>query len=1441
MLQFEEFDLKTGKILYNYNPNNDLEPGIKSVENCYLERWLKNHQIQPRGLYVATFYNGVGDRDRLRREESGKFLIVTNGKLGYFTDRATADLIAKGDPNRNIQPIYALGKRSAHNAVAYGSLVVSDGVAQTQTQLGSSILIVDDENRSIGSQPLLLRNGQQVDERELERLYDKMGDGTMLTSSKTMRDLLLDQEVKKAIESGFGQRSDLDGDSTAELTEQLLKEYNTVGRISNNLVETEIAQQIEREIDKIANNSVLQFRAATPDLPGIAKGTVASSYWCDRFGVDAIVSSNDIKGDDGRLKQPGIIKLDSYLWVNRKLKAEYGDQSVGFQVKGTIPEATLNEFNPIMAAKAVALADVAVDNWQVAANFVSREDRRRERPFISDSIESDSNELKIGENQEDQEERNNRDSLYQILKADKYGQLTQLPNISRQLQKSLRQERLDVATRGIVIPAAIAQHHSQLELWEVCNRDLPHGAIVAYYRSPFPNVGAAAIAINNLEAIKDADPEAFNKRGVVYLNPWTAKNIAITDFDGDRNAFFVGYLANDDLPQQLRDRLSALPQLSGGERYEAGRSVLAEIIVQPNLAKGTYPLAVKEFTEANAPDRKPLPISKAKKADHAWSENEPLTAAIFRAWETTANNPVGKVANQLSILQSLAAETIYIEPARKVALFNQIATAYKDIPKVAILTDKYLDNQGLPPMKLAETIDEVVAANRQIKKLPLDEQLVFAEQNLNKVNNLIKNYCDSAIAKNLQAAVDINKSSNGIDENIYAFGKKIAYKTHQLRQNVKKPNIYFPLSLPTNTQEPIGWAVETANKIYNRGFEISTGKKLQELQLNDFNNRFYGLLPKVDLDPDSQSLINQSINEYKNCIDRIKVVEQSNIDRLRENQQPTLEITSNSGKNLTIQRLCDADPKGISPVWDLKDGQIDSTILIARSQKQSREQYSAYLDAVNGKKLIGYVTPESAKDNQLDRHNLEEIEGKKRVTIDKATIEFHPPYAISDNNERLFASANQVIARFSAAIPNESRAEYGAATWQINMGFASKVFPDLITSALEQVRPIVLNRVTATALDLVDGGNVAIRFERDLKVTVIALDGSTQELGFASEKNSPLITPGTVVSARIYQPLTKEIKIFTELGEFAVNPVSSLEAKPISELKGNFSFERIGKDIKVDYIDPSGKQMALGVLGQQLVNKESKPKLSSGVNVLSGTMLRGKNSRILKIDVQELIVHQPLARIDRGELVPLPPDFVSKHPETRSGATTTKQQKSQPQEIEPLERYNPTASELRQMYSTLEASGDKVGVSEVKKLGVKLNELYPNGNRATGEFSHPDVSIDRKFMENRHGMSVATNGTKNSLEQYSVAVQYNPTAGELRKAYSIKKAAGEQTALARIVELGSALNAAYANGNLAAGEFSHPDIYIDLEEKAKLLDYPIVKPTITITPKTEIELDFDGR
>ncbi|MEO1636545.1 MAG: hypothetical protein AAFS04_15855, partial [Cyanobacteria bacterium J06631_9] len=561
--------------------------------------WLRANGLEAQ-FSVAKFYESVNDSDHLRLEAEGKVLVFSSGSDGYFTDPTTAQLMMQG--NETVAPIYADDRNSPHNAVAYGGLIASDGVAST-TIPSARILVIDDEHRTHGSTQLQDSNGRVVSAQQLESLYDKMGDGTMLVSEDTMRALQTVEEHEQ-IASRAAEKSGVSGDISS-LAQELSQADEAIS----------IAEHQEKAL---ARRSAVQFRAASPDLPGIAKGTMASSRWCDRLGVDAIISSNDIKGDDGRLSAPGVKEVSDF-WVNRKSTGQYGQQSVGPQVKYTIPEATRLEINPKVEAQAEELAQVTGDFTALSQRYVEQKERERSRPYRD--LEDDSVQAA------------RPDWLYDTLSADKYGQLTGQAKVVDGLSRYVRGEWVRLATNGTSVPSAMAQHHSQLKPWEVCNKDLPHGAIVAYYRSPFPNVGAAAIAINNTDIIREKDREAFSKNGVAYLPPWTAKNVAITDFDGDMNGFFVGYQANvQDLPQQIRDELASVKSLPPEQQYESGRVLFERMIHQleqgeeNRLAPDEYPVAVKEFTERNAPEVRPPEIIKQKKEKHPWQEEESHSA-----------------------------------------------------------------------------------------------------------------------------------------------------------------------------------------------------------------------------------------------------------------------------------------------------------------------------------------------------------------------------------------------------------------------------------------------------------------------------------------------------------------------------------------------------------------------------------------------------------------------------------------------------------------------------------------------------------------------------------------------------------------------------------------------------------------------------------------------
>lgn len=535
-------------------------------------------------------------------EADGKVLVFSNGRTGYFTDLETAHLLTQGDSEQEIQPIHTSDHNIAHNAVAYGSLIVSDGMSSTVINSvtkgrNAQILVIDDETRSYRRADLQDRNGCSIPVEDLNKLCNKMGDGTMLVATSVMKALLTEAEIERAIVNAL-EKAGIQADVA-----ELISIYQREGTLKSSPIPVEFSEAINKRLNYVTHTTVTQFRAATPDLPGMAKGTMATSRWCERLGVDVILSKNDIKGDDGTLSKPGIKEANQF-WINRKSDGKYSEQVVGPQVKGCIPEATLAEFNPRLLGQIEALAEVAVDPKRLGQYYLDQKDKQRKA---------------LAAGGHDQDDR--PDWLYDVLEADSFGQLDQFSKINYELDRYLHVERVDLAVGGIYVPSAMAQHHDQLMPWEVCNKDLPHGAIVAYYRSPFPNVGAAAIAINNIEILEQNDLEAFLKEGVAYLNPWTAKHIAITDFDKDANGHFVGYLPTvKDLPSRIRAELATVSEQPSAEQYEAGRALFEQLIayiqMEPDQALirfGDFPVAVAEIIDRNAPERKPPEVAKQQK------------------------------------------------------------------------------------------------------------------------------------------------------------------------------------------------------------------------------------------------------------------------------------------------------------------------------------------------------------------------------------------------------------------------------------------------------------------------------------------------------------------------------------------------------------------------------------------------------------------------------------------------------------------------------------------------------------------------------------------------------------------------------------------------------------------------------------------------------------
>lgn len=1110
MLEIQRFDVRTGLPLFDHAALDERVPQIKTAEHCYLEQWLGDREAN---LYVARFYDGVQPEDRERLEAQGKHLVWTNGKDGYFTDRETAELLRAGDPSRGIAPLYAADQHSAHNLVAYGSLVASDGMASTVVP-EARILVIDDAQRNPGDAPVVDAQGQPLSQDRLDRLLDKMGDGTMLVSSKLMQHLIQEDE-RDAITAAVFKKAGIEATDVSTLAQEVEALPSA-------------SEEIERRLESLAHRTVTQFRAATPDYPGMMKGTLGSSRWCEVLGVDAIVSTNDIKGDDGRLSSPGLHTVKDF-WVNRKSDAAYGLQAVGPQVKGCIPDATLHEFNPRMEAQAQELASVASDPQKLLALYVKKKEAQHGRTPTDEHGDGDGALTSKPQS----------DWLYQIATSDRYAQLTRNSKVNRELARFLKGEWKDSALHGIHIPSAMAQHHAALEPWEVCNKDLPHGAIVAYYRSPFPNVGAAAIAINNTDILRQTDREALAKEGVAYLPPWTAKHIAITDFDRDNNAYFVGYTAQvPDLPAQIRQQLAPTQGRSDAEKYKAGRSLFETLIHQAEagqeqrIAPADYPHAVTEFIERNAPEKRPPDIEKAPKVKHSWAqENEPHAAAVWRAWSVTADNPTGMVANAGMTLQSLALELQYAPKDQKVVLLNQVAKNCSQVlgraakGQLFIPDDAWLKSNGeyaFPAYHFKEDLARLALAPQQLQRIQDPAQReTFVDNRLQQAARMYWNAVDGPNAVNLQTAVDTAKSSRGIMPEIQEFVQALAHKKHELRRHYKDPDIFMgQKALPTNTQEPIGWGVEAVNREYE-------ATRLPELP----NEAFFSLIPKDPSLTAAEESAAKTIGHTYNQWIHDQAQARARLQRKEPaDQQPTATLIFQSGRSLTMQY---PDPEGTFPeLWKtVENPRPDWQLSITTSKTTSHEdqRFPVHVNAADGSaRLLGFVAPDSAEHIDLSGFIARQPDGVLRVS--PTLVNLHPPYAQQNDAEVMLQSAMDYGETAMAEIPEDRRDAYLSAMWHDShaMKFALKYFPDAIAQRLETVPEITLRGLQhpTNEASLIPPGDYTVRFSEFAyptkdgqpktceSIAIVQDDGTEKQFGSIDNRSFHLPL-GTTVHAHI--------------------------------------------------------------------------------------------------------------------------------------------------------------------------------------------------------------------------------------------------------------------------------------------------------------------------------------
>ena len=1235
MLNIERFDIKTGLTL-QVTIEGAKQPQIKPVENSYLEHWLETNQLKGSKFYVGRVHKAINDEDRLQLEAEDRVPVFSNGSDIYFTDSETAGLMTEGDSARGIAPIYAGDRNSPHNFVAYGSLVTSDGVASTSVET-ARILVIDNNavaDEAFGKDVIVDQTNTALSERQKASIYKKMGDGTMLLSQEVIRQLITPEE-RDSITRKASRKA---GVNTTDIT-----------NISRDIGETDIGlANTNRMLDKLAGRTVSQFRAATPDLPGIIKGTLASSEWCSRLGIDAIISVDCIKGADSQLLTPGIHEVDSF-WINRKSDAQYGNQGVGPQVKDCIPKATLNEFNPRIEAQVKELSVIAGNYTQLSQHYKEQHERKRLR----------TEEQSDGSTREEQPERS--DWLYDVLKADKFQQLSRFSRVNDGLKRHLQGEWKSNALQGIYLPSAMAQHHGELKPWEVHNKNLEHGTIVACYRSPLPSVSAIAVLVVNNEAIEPNDPEAFDKDGVAYFNPWMAKEVLITDFDGDENPFFEGYAATvDDLPQQVRQQMASVEKLPPAQQYETWRSLAEETIYrmgtgqEERIVASKYPLAVKEVIELNAPSVKPPQVNKQPKVKFPWEEGETRSAATWRAAQTAADNPTGMVANSSMTLRSLAIEMRQdASPEQKEGLLRQVASHYTRLlrevkkGKLFIPDDNWLQKEGFQAYRFSEQIEDIAGVSQSLDRIrDMPQRQRSVDNALHKASGILTDFVDGPNAANLQAAVDTPKNQTRPNLVIQKLARALPHKPDKLRKTQKIPNNYKGKEnqvIDANIDGPVAKAISSLNRIYQK-----IQKQLPELP----NEAFKDLFPK-DCTSEQERKALEVPRSYNQLIETRRKAQERLQEKRPEDQQPTLLLTASSGRQLIVHSIKDDDLS--LPIWRTKGIQADWKITVRQDfqAKSESSRFPATLTFTDKKgkaqtKNLGSVAQES-----VAQHGLKDRLQRSDHTLDIRSphVQAQPPFAQENNVDALLAIANKYAETAVEQIPEEERPAYLSALWRESdgMGFGLKHFTDLVTTRLSTIPEISITGVQyqPETLRAIPEGECTVKFaeytyqtkagakKTSPSISLITPEEGEMHLGAVDARSIHLPIGSTVIANITVEPSGKTaVMQVLDVVASEVNEVSTGEARqePISDqensrytptrqelLQWARSAIHEGLEEKAEKIIEVGKSLKLAY-GKVTGDQENKPPLdySHPSVTISASDLEEMNQTLLQPSINQL-------------------------------------------------------------------------------------------------------------------------------------------------------------------------------------------------------------------------------
>lgn len=571
------------------------------------------------------------------------------------------------------------------------------------------------------------------------------------------------------------------------------------------------------------------------------------------------------------------------------------------------------------------------------------------------------------------------------------------------------------------------------------------------------------------------------------------------------------------------------------------------------------------------------------------------------------------VANAGMTLQALSLEMDYAPSEKRESLVRQHSAHFRNlleekvkVGEVSIPSDDWLTWQGFSPF-YEERIAEISGAAKELDICTTVEErnelVALYSQN---ISTLLSDIANGPNALNLQTAVDMAKSSKGIDQQLHKFVTAIPFKRDAFRCSKDNPLIYSAdhNPMPVNMEEPISWNVHNVNAFYAQAnIELTQEKRLHE----QFRNVLPGRAPA--------SLTN-SLEQTRKDYDKLVKAAIRNKGRLRQrrsaDQQPTMHVRARSGKVLILQEI--SEDKGLLPIWRANGLQPTWKVTVTKNAhiKSARKRFSAKLAFVDEKgnqqvRDVGFVSPESAKE-----HNLESRLSDRSLSVTSQTITLQVPYAQQHDTDMLYTQAELCVQK---ALKPPSGQDLKAHRQHVFTEFWGSHYTgrkivmrhgtDVLCDRLQNIDKISINKLQVPpefAQQLVADSPHTIRFGdrcafhtskgiSQASVSVMLPSGEWQVIGAVDGKSVELANGATYMAA-LTQP-TGPRAVVMQAMELATVEQSKAEVEAFSEGRHHLTLDEEpyavygikAGDIVVAQANEGDTQVALQVRDQHVIDE----------------------------------------------------------------------------------------------------------------------------------------------------------------------------------------------------------------------------------------------------------------